>query len=68
MSERTPFKRKGAEIRNPENPEEGYRLTMDVFSGEVTRADQFQAFGGAPEVKPGDMPPVWLGRALGFYK
>lgn len=69
MSEaRQPFRRKGDEVRNPENPEQGYRLTRDVSTGEYAAPDQFEAFGGAPEPKAGEEMPVWLGKAVGVYK
>lgn len=37
-----------------------YRLLKDAHAGEAIRADQFEAFGGAPEPESHTPIPDWL--------
>lgn len=39
---------------------QGYRLTCDVYVGDVARKCQFEAFGGAPEPEQDTPLPTWL--------
>jgi len=59
-----PFKEKGHEIMDPKDPSRGYRLTRDVYVGEITSADQFEPIGDVPKPMTNMEMPEFLGRAL----
>ncbi len=61
---RKPFLKAGTRIENPENPNQGYRLKVDVFSGDIVKAEQFEAFGGAPEALPDHPVPEWVAAVI----
>ena len=53
---------KGHEFRGPDG--QGYRLTRDVEGHEQIMANQFEAFGGAPQPVSGEEMPEWLQRQI----
>jgi hypothetical protein len=61
---RKPFLEAGTRIINPGNYDQGYRLTVDVFSGDIVKAEQFEAFGGAPEALPDHPVPEWVAAVI----
>lgn len=63
-TDRKPFLEADTRIVNPENPDQGYRLTADVFSGDIVKAEQFEAFGGAPEALPDHPVPEWVAAVI----
>jgi hypothetical protein len=54
------MRKKGYEIRNPSNPEQGYRLTRDVSPGDNVLTSDFEPFGGADMPIEGELLPDWL--------
>jgi hypothetical protein len=39
---------------------QGYRLKSDLNTGDILKADMFEAFGGAPAPAPNTPMPKWL--------
>jgi len=62
-TEPQPLLRKGHVFRDPESAQ-GYRITRNVMPGEKVKADQMEAFGGAPEPQDGTRMPQWLLHAI----
>jgi hypothetical protein len=61
---RKPFLEAGTRIVNPESPDQGYLIKVDVYSGDIVKAEQFEAFGGAPEALPNHPVPAWVAAVI----
>jgi hypothetical protein len=53
------FFKAGTVIKDPDSPQ-AYRVTTDVFVGDVVRSEQFEPLNGAPVPRAGDPLPRWL--------